>query len=155
METAITVRAAAPEDIRVFLELQDGSPEASQWTEEDYAAKLGHASTLALVAVPEGGGVAGFLFGQVAAGEMEILNFAVAPEMRRKGLGRSLLQEGLDRAFEQGARRCWLEVRASNHSALLFYTGQGFAELYRRPKYYSNPPEDALVLSFAIPPPGV
>ena len=154
METEVNLRPAVADDIDIdaFLQLQRESPEASQWTAEDYSAKLGHVSTLALVAdVGEGKAAVGFLFAQVTADDMEILNFAVAREHRRHGVGRAMLVEGLRQGFERGARRCFLDVRASNHAALLFYQGQGFAELYRRQNYYSDPPDDAIVWARDLP----
>lgn len=154
METEVTVRPANPDDIEAFLRLQGESPEASQWAAADYLAKLGHATTLALVAVAREGEqktAAGFLLAQMAAGEMEILNFAVAKEHRRHGVGRALLTAGMEQGAALGARRCFLEVRASNHAALLFYQGQGFAELYRRQNYYSDPPDDAVVCARDLP----
>lgn len=151
MEREVTLRAARPGDIETFLVLERESPEASQWSAEDYQQTLRHQSTLSLVAEdPAEERIEGFVLGQVAAGEMEILNFAVAPASRRRGLGRQLLQEALTQAAARGASRCWLEVRASNQAAMLFYQSQGFRELYRRPSYYSDPVEDAVVCARPI-----
>jgi ribosomal-protein-alanine N-acetyltransferase len=135
------IRPATPADVSSFHVLERESPEAAHWSQDDYEQKLRHSSTLSLVAeVPDAGNgslsVAGFLLGQVAADEMEILNFAVASASRRQGLGRKLLEQAFTQAAERGVRRCWLEVRVSNQAALLFYQSQGFAELYRRQKYY-------------------
>ncbi len=155
------IRPATPADVPSFHALERASPEAAHWSAEDYQQKLRHSSTLSLVAEDFGAGngsppVAGFLLGQVAADEMEILNFAVASASRRQGLGCKLLQEAFAQAAARGVRRCWLEVRASNQAALLFYRSQGFAELYRRQKYYSDPAEDAIVCSRVLePPPGL
>ncbi len=154
METKVTVRPANRDDIEAFLRLQSESPEAAQWAAADYEVKLGHATTLALFAnAGDGNAPAGFFFAQMAEGEMEILNFAVAKEHRRRGMGRALLAEGMEQGAALGARRCFLEVRASNHAELLFYQGQGFAELYRRRNYYSDPSDDAVVCARDLPPP--
>lgn len=152
------IRPATPADVPSFPALERESPEAARWSEDDYQQKLRHSSTLSLVAEGSGAGagsppVAGFLLGQVAVDEMEILNFAVASEHRRQGLGRELLQQAFALAAARGVRRCWLAVRASNQAALLFYQGQGFVELYRQQKYYSGPVEDAVVCSRALAPP--
>ena len=155
------IRPATSADVPSFHALERQSPEAAHWSEEDYQQKLSHSSTLCLVAEgseADNGNptVAGFLLGQVAADEMEILNFALTSAGRRQGLGRMLLQEAFAQAAARGVRRCWLEARASNQAALLFYQSQSFAELYRRQKYYSDPVEDAVVCSRTLePPPGL
>ncbi len=155
------IRPATPADVPSFPALERESPEAAHWSEGDYQQKLRHSSTLSLVAEDSEAGngsppVAGFLLGQVAAEEMEILNFAVASARRRQGLGRELLQQAFAQAAARGVRRCWLEVRASNQAALLFYQSQGFVELYRRQKHSSDPAEDAVVYSRTLePPPGL
>ena len=85
-----------------------------------------------------------------------VLNLAVLPEQRRRGIGRGLLEEALAQGRAQGARQCWLELRASNAGALAFYRAQGFEESQRRPRYYRQPEEDAIVcvrhLAAEVPP---
>jgi ribosomal-protein-alanine N-acetyltransferase len=93
----------------------------------------------------------GLLLARTVAEEGEILNLAVRPDSRCRGIGRRLLAAGLERAAESGARRCWLEVRASNSTALLFYRRLGFAEQYRRPGYYREPDEAAVVCASSLP----
>jgi ribosomal-protein-alanine N-acetyltransferase len=78
--------------------------------------------------------------------EMHVMNLAVRPGARRRGLGRFLLEAALTRAGRAGARRALLEVRAGNDAARALYAGCGFVLLGRRKRYYSDPPEDALVL---------
>lgn len=94
--------------------------------------------------------VCGYVIAAVVAGEAEVLNLAVAPDARRRGLGGRLLDAGLGAVRERGGREVFLEVRASNSSALALYTSRGFAALARRARYYRNPVEDALVLRRAI-----
>ncbi len=78
----------------------------------------------------------------VAAGEYEILNIAVRPEFRRRGVARALI----DAVGAESSGVLYLEVRESNESARLFYRAAGFAEVGRRPKYYRNPEEAAIVM---------
>jgi len=89
--------------------------------------------------------VVGFLVGRLAADELEILNAAVAPEQRGRGMGAGLLRLTLEEAVHRGARSAWLEVRESNQRARFFYRSFGFQEAYRRPRFYQNPDEDAVV----------
>jgi ribosomal protein S18 acetylase RimI-like enzyme len=73
-----------------------------------------------------------------------MLNLAVAPEWRRQGVARMLVQSWL-REFRGTV---FLEVRASNQSAQKFYKSLGFQELMIRPKYYSAPDESGIVMKF-------
>jgi ribosomal-protein-alanine N-acetyltransferase len=66
---------------------------------------------------------------------------------RRAGLGRFLLETALARARRAGARLALLEVREGNLGARALYRASGFAEIGRRREYYTNPVEDALILS--------
>ena len=78
---------------------------------------------------------------------MHILNLAVHPERRRRGLARRLLAEGLAQARKLGAELAWLEVRPTNLPALALYASFGFKEVGRRPRYYDDTQEDALLLT--------
>ena len=79
--------------------------------------------------------------------ELHVLNLAVAPEARRRGLGRRLLAFALHRAARAGARVALLELRAGNEGALALYESLGFRRVSRRRAYYRQPVEDALVLA--------
>ena len=78
--------------------------------------------------------------------ELHINTLAVAPAARRTGLATFLLREVMAEAVRAGARKATLEVRASNTSALGLYSGLGFHVAARRPRYYTHPEEDALIL---------
>ena len=78
--------------------------------------------------------------------ELHINTLAVSPAHRRRGVATFLLHEVMARAKEEGARRATLEVRASNAAALELYSRLGFTVSARRPNYYVNPAEDALIL---------
>lgn len=82
--------------------------------------------------------------------EWHITNLAVHPDYRRQGLGKRLLCAVIDLAAGAGCQRLLLEVRPSNVTALRLYSGQGFVELYRRPRYYIKPSEDGLVMVLAL-----
>jgi ribosomal-protein-alanine N-acetyltransferase len=78
--------------------------------------------------------------------EMEILNLAVEPSERLKGIASRLVQQVLTGEPAKRPRRIFLEVRESNSAARAFYLAQGFVMNGRRRSYYSDPAEDALVL---------
>ena len=84
--------------------------------------------------------------------ESELANLAVLPAARNRGIGGMLLKSALTAAEDRGSVEMYLEVRASNASAIALYTSHGFSEVGRRRGYYRKPVEDALVLRRAPAP---
>jgi ribosomal-protein-alanine N-acetyltransferase len=119
------------------------------WSEGTFREALSSEWTFGLVA-DSGRGPAGYLIGREAAGSGEILNLAVAPEFRKRGIGGALLEEGVRAFRRRRAIEVFLEVRESNHSAQALYLAQGFRPVGQRAAYYRNPREDALVLRLAL-----
>jgi [ribosomal protein S18]-alanine N-acetyltransferase len=78
--------------------------------------------------------------------ELHINTLAVDPAARRRGLATYLLGQVMIEAAKDGGKKATLEVRASNNAALALYSGLGFHVAARRPKYYTQPEEDALIL---------
>ena len=78
--------------------------------------------------------------------EAEIYRIAVRPDMRRKGLGRSLLGEAERLLQELGCESIFLEVRDTNEAAVSLYSSEGFREIYMRRAYYRDPVCDALIM---------
>jgi len=91
--------------------------------------------------------VVGMLVLWLLTDEAHIATIAVHPEFRRQGIGRALLTHALLAAAEQGARAAVLEVRASNLIAQEMYRKFGFLETARRPRYYKDNGESAVVMS--------
>jgi len=113
----------------------------------DSGRRLDHIDYLAhllLVAVGDTS-VIGFVAArQVADREFEILNVAVAPAFRRRGVARGLLCS----LFHQCQGAFYLEVRESNLAAHMCYKSLGFQTVTYRPAYYENPSEPAIVMKF-------
>jgi len=78
--------------------------------------------------------------------EAELANIAVSPDVRGRGVGAVLLGGAIATAEARGSESMFLEVRASNVSAIALYTSHGFVEINRRKSYYKKPVEDALIL---------
>lgn len=93
-----------------------------------------------------GAAVVGYLCLWAVADEVHVTNLAVHPAWRGKGIGRFLLGTLLAHHRAQGARRAFLEVRPDNAEARRLYEGLGFREVGRRPGYYVDTGEDALLL---------
>ena len=82
--------------------------------------------------------------------EMQLLDLAVRPRYRSRGHGSYLLARMIDFACSRGISRIWLEVRVSGSSARRLYEKFGFLESGRRKNYYTDPAEDAIVLSLGL-----
>lgn len=137
-------RPLASADIQEILAIQSASPEIAQWSAADYEHVA--SGEMAGWVAPAESGIAGFLIARRVAGDLEILNFAVRVSARRKGIGAALLGQALDWSKSFAAEKAFLEVRASNQSAIDFYLRHNFQISGRRPRYYANPAEDALLL---------
>ena len=115
------------------------------WSERSVASELTNKLSLWLVAA-EGERVAGYIGSQSVLGESDMMNVAVHPDFRRCGIARRLVEQLMEELKQQGNYGLSLEVRASNAPAIALYEKLGFSQVGRRPKYYRNPREDALIL---------
>ena len=115
------------------------------WSEKSVAGELSNDLSLWLVAV-EGEDVAGYVGSQTVLGETDMMNVAVSPDCRRRGIAERLITALVENLREQGSHCLTLEVRASNAPAIGLYEKLGFSQVGRRPNYYRNPREDALIL---------
>ncbi len=91
--------------------------------------------------------IAGYIVARETAGELHINNVAVREQYRRRGIGQALLTRIISEAARIGVTTAFLEVRAGNLAAQALYERCGFKAIARRPNYYSEPPEDAVVMS--------
>ena len=148
------IRAAVPEDIPQIMKLARQSQTAAHWSEREYDAPFvpEGPKRVALIAAPEKrqDSAVGFLIALCASEDWEIENVVVDPGWRRRGVGALLLRELLSRARQQGAASLLLEVRESNIAARELYKKMHFSEESRRPRYYRDPEEDALLLRLAL-----
>jgi ribosomal-protein-alanine N-acetyltransferase len=145
-------------DLDEVVAIAAASPQAPQWRRLDYAAYLAlHPEPpllrVALVA-DRGEKVAGFAAATLLLdgdqNRCELDSMAVHPAARRMGLGAALLGAVVAWARKNGARRIALEVRAGNLAALRLYQRSGLQPEGRRPRYYADPEEDALLLGAEI-----
>lgn len=131
-------------DVGSVLAIQIASPEAAQWIAADYDV-ANRPATSAWIA-ERSSQTLGFIVLRHVADEVEILNIAVRPDSRRQGVASELLNIALQQGAQNGARKVYLEVRASNTSAIRFYERHSFRPSGRRACYYSSPAEDAVIL---------
>jgi ribosomal-protein-alanine N-acetyltransferase len=95
---------------------------------------------------------AGFLIAWHVADELHVLNVATLPALRRRGVGRALMDEALRYATETGVRILLLEVRRSNRAAIKLYRDLAFTALGVRRGYYADNNEDAIEMILALDP---
>ena len=151
------IRPLESRDVEAILAIQTACPEIAQWTAWDYdrvargemAGWIAEEAANADAQTSDGASaaLAGFLVARRVSDELEILNFAVESDSRRCGIGAALLRAALNWAQTFQAAQAILEVRASNAAALRFYTRHKFEVVGRRPRYYTAPVEDALLLT--------
>lgn len=94
--------------------------------------------------------IAGYIVARESAGELHINNVAVRDQYRRRGIGNALLGRILETAKRLGVKVAFLEVRSGNHAAQSLYEKSGFKAIARRADYYTDPREDAVVMSLVL-----
>lgn len=92
----------------------------------------------------------GYICFWIFANEVQIINLAVHPEHRNQKQGSSLLKRLINSSRSNGVRNIWLEVRPSNLPARSLYKKTGFREFGKRPEYYPDTKEDAILMSLEI-----
>ena len=147
-----TIEALGADELAAILELIAACPGVPVWAAETWTRFLEPAlpNDALLRRVFASRGSTGQVLGVVAVNlfedttELELL--AVHPHWRSRGFGRALSQHWLEWAWQGGATVALLEVRASNVTAQRLYGGLGFHVDGRRPRYYHDPEEDALLM---------
>jgi [ribosomal protein S18]-alanine N-acetyltransferase len=152
----ITITPMSEHDLLEIVEIEEQSG-LSRWGWAAYYAELqGGNRDLMLIArpshssTPEATPIAGYIVARETAGELHINNFAVRPAYRRRGIGAVLLNRVLEEARRRHANAAFLEVRSANQAAQALYEKCGFKAIARRANYYSEPREDAVVMSLVL-----
>ncbi|MGI9068320.1 MAG: ribosomal protein S18-alanine N-acetyltransferase [Pyrinomonadaceae bacterium] len=151
--SGVSIIRMTEHDLLEVVEIEENS-RLSRWGWAAYYAELqGNNSNLMLVARVANStqqqrsySLAGYIVARMGADELHINNVAVRENYRRRGIGRLLLARILEEGSRAGVARAFLELRAGNDAALALYEKCGFRVTARRPKYYSEPAEDALVM---------
>ena len=98
------------------------------------------------VVAMDGDNLVGYVGSQSVLGWADMMNLAVDPSYRRQGIAEKLVDTLIELLQEQKVTCLTLEVRVSNNPAINLYHKLGFAQVGKRPGYYHNPKEDALIL---------
>ena len=115
------------------------------WSEKSIASELDNKLSLWLVAM-EDGDLAGYVGSQAVMGEADMMNVAVDPAFRRRGIGEKLVCALVEELKCAGNVSLALEVRVSNAPAIALYEKLGFTKVGLRKSYYRNPKEDAYIM---------
>lgn len=138
------IRNMKKEDILQLAELEKLCF-SDPWSVSAFEYELKNPLSVWLVAV-EDRLVAGYVGSQTVMDASDMMNIAVAPAFRRQGIAEKLIDMLILQLMERGSNSLTLEVRASNMPAIALYEKLGFTQVGRRPNYYRNPKEDALIL---------
>lgn len=115
------------------------------WSVNSITSELYNPLSLWIVAT-DGDRLVGYVGSQSVMGWADMMNLAVDPVYRRKGIAEGLVDALINKLKDNQVTCLTLEVRDSNMPAINLYTKLGFVEVGRRPGYYRNPKEDALIL---------
>lgn len=146
---AFVIRQMTHEDMPAVIALEQAAFR-NPWSPELLRRELDHEwSTILLVEEPQPGGqkrLLGLAIFWIVQDEVHVLNVAVGPEHRRRGVGRAVMDEVLARGRHRRCALATLEVRRSNEAAIGLYKSLGFRTVGVRPNYYVDEKEDALVM---------
>jgi len=159
----LAIRAMSAADVAAVLRLEQETPAAPHWSAAAYEAcageQTGRLRYFGLVA-EAGAEIAGFAVvrqlvvesrsGLETENECELESIVVAAGLRRRGVASRLMETVVAEASARDAGRLTLEVRESNLAAIALYARAGFRADGRRPAYYVDPVEDAVLMSVAL-----
>jgi [ribosomal protein S18]-alanine N-acetyltransferase len=143
--SSVLLRRGVPADAEALALLEESA--SHSWSESQLREELARSEPDGVLVLEGRTGLVAYCAMRLVLDEVHIMNLAVHDVARRGGRGRFLLRMALARARRAGARRALLEVREGNTAARALYEAFGFAAVGRRKAYYTNPVEDALVLS--------
>jgi ribosomal-protein-alanine N-acetyltransferase len=143
------VRHMAPRDLGGVLAIEEASF-PTPWSRGMFVEELGRPFSLHCVAEGPAGDVLGYAICWHIAGESHLLNIAVHPDRRGRGVGWALVRECISAGARAGSTRIHLEVRAGNEEAQRLYRRCGFQFEGIRRNYYTDTGEDAILFSRSI-----
>ncbi|WP_314641701.1 ribosomal protein S18-alanine N-acetyltransferase [uncultured Veillonella sp.] len=140
------IRLATIDDGHAIYEIEQQSFSVP-WSLESVLAELEGSSNKLYMVICEGNHIVGYAGAWLVYDEGQITNIAILPSVRGKGYGSKLTKQLIDECFSRGMHEIFLEVRTSNLAALAMYRNLGFSVKGIRKEYYSEPTEDAYIMS--------
>ena len=148
-EDKIIIEDMKEADLSEVLKIEDRSF-SDPWTCNMFKAELSNPFSNIWLARDGGGVLIGYICFWIIEDEAHILDLAVDPLYREKGVGSLLMSASLDSWDSKGIRVAYLEVRESNITARKLYDKFGFKIMMKRPKYYRKPVEDAFIMGLEM-----
>ena len=144
MKTAVEIRRLAPSDLNDIEDIEHRSYD-TPWSRSMFAGELAKPASLCLGAF-EGEQLGGYLIVSRYVDAWHIMNIAVSPDFRRRGIATALLERLFELTDDRSRRGYTLEVRVSNDGAIRLYERLGFTARGIRRGYYTDNREDALIM---------
>lgn len=141
---ALIIREMIEADIQAVAAIEQMSF-TMPWSETSFFNELYNQHSIAMVAATKER-IIGYICAKYVAGEGHILNLAVHPDFRKKGIAKELVENAIEHLKKSGCRFLYLEVRASNDAARKLYEGFGFKVVGIRKNYYTKPEENAAIM---------
>ena len=144
----VQIRWLIRRDMTEVLRIEQDSFEFA-WSEDDFLTCLRQRNCIGMVAEYDSQ-IVGFMIYELHKSRLSVLNFAVAPEWRRHGIGTQMAQKLVDKLSQQRRTEIILEVRETNLSAQLFFKEHGFRAVKILRGHYHDTTEDAYVMRYRL-----
>jgi [ribosomal protein S18]-alanine N-acetyltransferase len=145
-EVCVHIRWMIRRDMPEVLAIENRSFEFP-WSDEDFIRCLRQRNCIGMVAEYDER-VVGFMIYELHKNRLHVLNFAVRPEFRRRGVGTSMIRKLIGKLSDQRRNRILLEIRETNLDAQLFFRACGFRAISVLREFYEDSPEDAYLMQF-------
>lgn len=142
------LRSMELKDLKSVLEIEQQCF-SHPWKLHDFQSAIARPQNFYYVALQDDT-IVGYCGLWTSGNDSDLCNMAVAKKHQNHGIGKQLLQYAILQMAENGIERIVLEVRESNRSAIGLYAGLGFSQIGKRPGYYVDPKEDALLMECII-----
>ena len=140
------IRLATIDDAQAIYAIEQQSFSVP-WSLDSIETELLNEDKKLYYVIEDTNGVVGYAGAWIVYDEGQITNIAIRPSARRQGFGAKLTSALIEECFKRGMHEIFLEVRISNLSALSLYRQLGFTVKGMRKNYYSEPKEDAYIMS--------
>ena len=145
-EVNVHIRWMIRRDMPEVLEIEKSSFEFP-WSEEDFIRCLRQRNCIGMVAEYDDR-VVGFMIYELHKNQLHVLNFAVRPDVRRRGVGTQMVHKLKGKLSQQRRNRVMLEIRETNLAAQLFFRNTDFRAVSVLRDYYDDTTEDAYVMQY-------
>lgn len=148
LSQSVLIREMKESDLEEILEIEKKSF-ADPWSRKLFKETLSFPHSVNFVLRESTGALLGYINFYLIGEEAHMLNLAIHPDFRKKGVATHLLNYAIDFLKRSKAANFFLEVREGNRDAIALYRKFGFQMIGRRKRYYVETNEDALVMHLA------